>query len=121
MKEVKKSGTNITATMGRLSLKSSPKQSMLVSKVINHPFYNKSDGDYVWRYDFALVKLAQEVQLSDEVMPIRLPDTWRTDSLQNKTGNMTQVAGFGATRGQSNDLSQDLMETELKVRCNTGD
>ena len=65
----------------------------------------------------ALVKLASEAQLSDEVWPMRLPDGWETDSVRNRTSTVLQVAGFGATRGNNNkDLSPVLKETNLTVR-----
>ena len=104
--------SNMTAIMGGLSLQS-PKQSKRIIKVINHRLFV---GRNKWEYNFALVQLAADVQVSDEVQPIRLPRSWQGDSMRNKTGAVLRVAGFGAVSGGSDrSLSPQLKETNLTV------
>ena len=79
-----------------------------VQKILQHPDYVR-EGPAIY-YDYSLLTLMEEVEFSDRVGSIALPN----DQSQQYVGTGAVVAGWGATRSFG-EMTDVLMETNVMV------
>merc|ERR1712183_91245 len=106
--------TNLVVALGEHNLKKDIEthtvQGMKVERVIRRPDYNKD----TFNNDIAILKLAEDVQFNDNVVPACLPSN---PNLQY-TDREAVVSGWGTTveKGKSSSV---LKETSLTILSNT--
>lgn len=62
-----------------------------VSQIFDHPKYSDANYDTYSDYDVSLLKLAEEINFTDKIQPIALPDEYT----QFHEGELCTTAGWG--------------------------
>ncbi|KAK2716063.1 transmembrane protease serine 11D-like isoform X1 [Artemia franciscana] len=90
------------------------KQEYSIEKIILHQSFRRGVGRKVTVNDIALLKIAEEVKLSEHLWYICLP----SDELDKLEGTKATVSGFGAKR-LSGELSDILLKVTIPVHNNS--
>ena len=83
-----------------------------VLRIHRHPFYSDADQDL--RYDIALLEIAGNVSISNNVSPILLPVSQGTAPV----GQLCTITGWGSVSAFSSIRSQVLQKAEVPIVSN---
>ena len=83
-----------------------------VLRIHLHPFYSDADQDF--RYDIALLRIAGNVSISNNVSPILLPVSQGTAPV----GQLCTITGWGSVSAFSSVRSQVLQKAEVPIVSN---
>ena len=84
-----------------LSYSTPERQEIEIEEIIKHPKYKKGTS----YYDMALIKLTQDLEFSDSISPICIPEL-ATQDANHRAHDATTLTGWGATesKGQSSSI-----------------
>ena len=83
-----------------------------VLRIHRHPFYSNADQDF--RYDAALLQIAGNLSVSNNVSPILLP----VSQGNPQVGQLCTITGWGSTSESNNIASQVLQMAEVPIVSN---